>query len=364
MRLNLGSNRCCDINIFFHQTEPVALLIRFIPRRSSYFYLSSAAMGSHVPSFVRADLSLPTKLPGELQQNRGLNSVRTVPELVDFNAFHNADNVFCYQACKDDSGKARLVSITHLEFRDAARRCQEWLKSSINNLQLPVLQENGVISRNTPVALFMESDIGLFVHIVALLGLGVPVLLLSARLSPLAIGNLTKTTHCSAILASPRLARSCEAAVQPGNSGGSPPAVIYERQPYEVFLSQRKESPAPSSETTVCHANYHADEKDRNAIILHSSGTTGLPKAIYQSQEYVLGYAANHCLSPEEANGVNVSTLPLFHVSWSRSLVRLENDSSLKAQLGIRAIGAVPLPQHRAPALSARQFHLIRKHHC
>jgi acyl-coenzyme A synthetase/AMP-(fatty) acid ligase len=75
----------------------------------------------------------------------------------------------------------------------------------------------------------------------------------------------------------------------------------------------------------VCHEHYHANEKDRNAIILHSSGTTGLPKAIYQSQEYVLGYAANHCLSPEEAQGVNVSTLPLFHVSKSQRVVRLLN---------------------------------------
>lgn len=280
-------------------------------------------MGSHVPGFMRADLSLPAKLPDELKQKRGPRSVRTVPELVDFNAVYNADYIFCYQARKDDSGNAHLVSITHSEFRDAVLRCQGWLKSTINNLQLPLLQDNGVMSRSTPVALFMESDIGIFVHIVALLGLGVPVLLLSARLSPLAIGNLIKTTHCSAILASPRLARSCEAAVKPGNSGGSPPAVIYERQPYEVFLSQRDNSAAPNSEASVCHANYHANEKDRNAIILHSSGTTGLPKAIYQSQEYVLGYAANHSLSPHEAHGINVSTLPLFHVSYCQRKERL-----------------------------------------
>lgn len=282
-------------------------------------------MGSHIPAFVRADLSLPAKLPDTLKQKRGPRSVRTVPELVDFNAVHNADYTFCHQARKDDSGNTHLVSITHLEFRDAVLCCQEWLKSTINNLQLPVLQENGVISRSTPVALLMESDIGLFVHIIALLGLGVPALLLSARLSPLAIGNLIKTTHCSAILASPRLARGCKAAVQPGKSGSPPPAVIYERQPYEAFFSQKDKSAATNSEATVCHANYHADEKDRNAIILHSSGTTGLPKAIYQSQEYVLGYAANHSLSPEEAHGINVSTLPLFHVSESQRIARLVN---------------------------------------
>jgi long-subunit acyl-CoA synthetase (AMP-forming)/nucleoside-diphosphate-sugar epimerase len=270
-------------------------------------------MGSQAPDFVRADICLPPSFPDEVKQKRGPNSVRTVPELVDFNAAHNADYVFCYQARKDDSSNPSLASITHSEFKDAVLSCQQWLKTTITNLQLPVLQENGVICRSTPVALFMESDIGLFVHIVALLGLGVPALLLSARLSPLAIENLIKTTHSSAILASPRLVRGCEAAVKPGNSGSSPTAVIYERQPYDVFLPQKNRSTASNLEASVCHAHYHADEKDRNAIILHSSGTTGLPKAIYQSQEYVLGYAANHCLSPEEARGVNVSTLPLFH---------------------------------------------------
>lgn len=75
-------------------------------------------------------------------------------------------------------------------------------------------------------------------------------------------------------------------------------------------------------------------EDDRNVLILHSSGTTGmlmrmhkiqlllmtepgLPKAIPLAHRYVLGYAACHSFPPDKdmsVQGVNLSTLPLFHV--------------------------------------------------
>ena len=57
------------------------------------------------------------------------------------------------------------------------------------------------------------------------------------------------------------------------------------------------------------------DELDRNAIILHSSGSTDLPKPIYQTHKYLLSYAACHKFSPDDyVSGVCTSTLPLFHV--------------------------------------------------
>lgn len=58
------------------------------------------------------------------------------------------------------------------------------------------------------------------------------------------------------------------------------------------------------------------NDADRNVIILHSSGSTGLPKPIYQTHRYLLGYAACHAF-PEDVDVSHVcaSTLPLFHVS-------------------------------------------------
>ncbi|KAM5346094.1 hypothetical protein ACJ41O_009099 [Fusarium nematophilum] len=50
------------------------------------------------------------------------------------------------------------------------------------------------------------------------------------------------------------------------------------------------------------------------ALILHSSGTTGLPKPIYLTPRYILGYAACHEINvDEEACSTSLSTLPLYH---------------------------------------------------
>ena len=64
------------------------------------------------------------------------------------------------------------------------------------------------------------------------------------------------------------------------------------------------------------------DELDRNVIILHSSGSTGLPKPIYHTHGYLLNYAKCHKFEPEEdTSRVCTSTLPLFHVSLPAYLV-------------------------------------------
>ena len=57
-------------------------------------------------------------------------------------------------------------------------------------------------------------------------------------------------------------------------------------------------------------------DADRRIIILHSSGTTGLPKPIYLTHRYLLGYAACHEFPEDkDMSGISVSTLPLYHVS-------------------------------------------------
>lgn len=57
-------------------------------------------------------------------------------------------------------------------------------------------------------------------------------------------------------------------------------------------------------------------EHDRKILILHSSGTTGLPKPIYLAHRYMLGYATCHefpTTDDQALRGLNLSTLPLFH---------------------------------------------------
>ena len=80
---------------------------------------------------------------------------------------------------------------------------------------------------------------------------------------------------------------------------------IVDAQPYHYFLAddlKRKQSQPK------------IDENNRNVLILHSSGTTGLPKPIQLAHRYLLGYAACHNFDKdEEVAWRNLSTLPLYH---------------------------------------------------
>ena len=238
-------------------------------------------------------------------------SIRTVPELVDYNASHNPDYLFCHQAQK--TGDAfRLFDVTHRQLRDAVVQCQEWLLVSVQELERPFTNENALIVKGRPVALFMESDVGLWIHLLALMGLGVPALLLSARLSSTAVHHLLKSTGACAVLVSRRLRRTCEEGISVSDPDLLPPA-MYERKPYDFFL--RPIDTHVSQSTRVCKPGYYVDVTDTRVIILHSSGTTGLPKPIFQSHEYLLGFAAAHEFSNEkESQHSNLSTLPLYHV--------------------------------------------------
>lgn len=65
----------------------------------------------------------------------------------------------------------------------------------------------------------------------------------------------------------------------------------------------------------IVRCSGHKDEE--KFLILHSSGTTGLPKPIQLAHRYLLGYAACHQLEPSQCTGrINISTLPMFHVSF------------------------------------------------
>ena len=99
-----------------------------------------------------------TLLPASAEQ-----PIRTIPELIDYNATHNPDVLFCVQAVKD----AAPVRITFGQLRGAiSRRCAQLRVE----LQLKPGSQKG-----TTVALVMESDVELLVHLFALLGMGVPV---------------------------------------------------------------------------------------------------------------------------------------------------------------------------------------------
>ncbi|KAF2199797.1 acetyl-CoA synthetase-like protein, partial [Delitschia confertaspora ATCC 74209] len=166
-------------------------------------------------------------------------------------------------------------------------------------------QINGLHDRPKPVALFMESDLGLFIYLSALLWMKIPVLLLSARLGPAAITHLLSLTEASKIVVSKRTKETAARSTM----DISVKSVL--ATSYASFL---RSDDVVDSDPQLSFSSIPSGEDKSGSLILHSSGTTGLPKPIYLTQRYVLGYAACHRLAPEDADGrLNVSTLPLYH---------------------------------------------------
>ena len=110
------------------------------------------------------------------------HAVHSIPELIDFNAKFNAEYIFCIQAEKaplEDSPS--LLHVTHAQLKRAICCCSQWVKSSMQDLVLPRVIEDGAGSRKgPPVALLLDSDINLLVHAYTLMSLGIPVSLMRA----------------------------------------------------------------------------------------------------------------------------------------------------------------------------------------
>ncbi|OBZ65860.1 L-aminoadipate-semialdehyde dehydrogenase [Grifola frondosa] len=234
------------------------------------------------------------------------DAIRTVPDLVEHNAVHNPDHLFCLQYNHNSAVPPRRITMRELQA--AVLQCSAWLAAQgIGRAPMRDPASGGLVKAK-PVALLMASDVGWFIQFVALLRIGVPVLCMSARLAPPAVVHLAKKTGAQTVLVTPQLAALAaeSAALFASDPEGAVSPAFVEVPAYSAFLDSDFGA-APAKNTLV-------DPKDRNVVILHSSGTTGLPKPIYHPHAYLLGYATCHRLSEADvAGGMNVSTLPLFH---------------------------------------------------
>ena len=109
--------------------------------------------------------------------NGSADDVQTVPQLIEYNARHNPDHLICIQALKQEaSAPQQFHSVSHLQLAQAILGCSEWLVKNVRELRLPWKGDDGRFAKGPPVALFMESDVGLLIHTFSLMSLGVPVL--------------------------------------------------------------------------------------------------------------------------------------------------------------------------------------------
>lgn len=141
--------------------------------------------------------------------------ISSIPDLIRFNGLHNPDRIFCIQSeipkdteSSESSNKYSGVSITYKQLDDAVCRCAEWLRNS------PATRD-GVQKSESPVALYLESDVGLFIHMMALQKLNIPVRPLLSLLSVNAnrapgSSHIRKTqrTKCPALARKNRLRRA------------------------------------------------------------------------------------------------------------------------------------------------------------
>ncbi|VBB79331.1 Putative protein of unknown function [Podospora comata] len=234
------------------------------------------------------------------------DEISSLPGLIAFNAINNPNHIFSHQVeChrrESNSNRERqsyiIQPVTFAQLDRSIGACAEWLRAS-----LQTGHADRSSSKARPVALYMESDIGLFIYLSALLSLNIPALLLSARLGAHSILHLLQKTNAGTLLVSQRTeVISSEIARGPST------AKIITTEPYKAFLDSNGDTKTPVPEV--------GDESKlgHTALILHSSGTTGLPKPIPVPHRYLLGYAACHQFpSSEVPSWVNLSTLPLYH---------------------------------------------------
>lgn len=269
--------------------------------------------------------------------------IRTVPELVDFNAKFNPTHTFALQAQKANSGSdLNFLNVNYDMLHRSVLRCQEWFVKTISELQLPEEDHNRNLKKGAPIAFCMESNIGMIIHILALMGLGVPVAILSPRLSPAAFKHVIDKTGARAILATPRLRSLPEETLElwdnldenrnddtvngdrdsAQENGCIPRPALYSSLTYEEFLNAK--SPLNvASDSKISHPNHFLSETDREVLIFHSSGTTALPKPIYASHRHYLGFTqCQEFENEEERMSITLSTAPLFHVRSRLSRVK------------------------------------------
>ncbi|KAL4933194.1 uncharacterized protein BDV17DRAFT_251310 [Aspergillus undulatus] len=138
--------------------------------------------------------------------------LRKLPEVIESNAVANPNHVFCLQAKQNpDRPFPSLISVTNSQLRDAISRCAGWIQFSVLP-QLPNVAD-GSVNKGVPIALLMESDIGLSLPQMSFLGLDVPALLLSPRIST-SIRSLLRRTSATAVIAPIRLEATAREAAQ------------------------------------------------------------------------------------------------------------------------------------------------------
>jgi len=158
------------------------------------------------------------------------------------------------------------------------------------------------------VAILGPSSLDYLVTVLVLSRLGFTVLFLSTRISEAAYVSLLKSTNCTSICIDPSFHKTV-AAVKAHVSNLNVLEVLA-RSEYESIGEVKTMEPEVRQELDL------KQENGKTSWIIHSSGSTGLPKPIYQTH----GAALRNYENNMDMQGF--ITLPLFHAHGLSSVLR------------------------------------------
>lgn len=104
------------------------------------------------------------------------SEIRTLQDLVLFNAAHNTDHVFCCQSNEVHEGNGfEYTPVTFWQLAQAVEKCCSQIITQGDGARIGELRADGSLSKCRPIALFFESSVTLFIYTLALTTLQIPV---------------------------------------------------------------------------------------------------------------------------------------------------------------------------------------------
>ena len=275
-------------------------------------------------SFNRPQLAIE---PGfiDQQQQDSTQGITTLYKLLQASAQSNPHHLYAIQFSHTISIQDATY-ITHSDLLRAVDQCTEWLVAKrIAQRSRRYPSGSATVQRGKPVAIFLGSDLNIFVHLLALVKLGNPFLLLSARLSSEAVQHLLKGSSAAFVMTTERvwanagLTSDYGSLITDGDTFDrsrceEAACLPIQAEPLSFWLDQKKQF-SPPGENENAFEGDEVDPNDCSVAIFHSTGSTGLPKLIPHCHRYLLGYANCHELPPslDVEHDVTLSTLPLYH---------------------------------------------------
>ena len=127
------------------------------------------------PPFVRAEISL-AGVDENVDAGEQRPPISCLPDLILHNALANPDHIFAVQTFQDSAGALiEPTAVSFLQLAHAVERCCNWILHNLPCVRSAYIDEHGCLNKSDPVAIFVESDLGLFIYLAALLTLQVPV---------------------------------------------------------------------------------------------------------------------------------------------------------------------------------------------